>query len=263
MPIQVNGELVDDAVVRQEIVSLRPRYQEVARGMDPAKAEAQLRQWARENVIERVLLRQEALKDTGPLPPEELQAAIGNGESEAEAEARLRVTRLVGRITGKLARPRRKDMVEYYRKNKERFWSEETVHASHIVKHVDENNTEEAARAGIEAALADLRNGLSFAEAAERHSDCKGSGGDLGLIQRGQMVEEFEAVVFGMGENGVSEIFRTVFGFHIAKTIAKHPAAMLSFEAVEPQLEQMLFNEKRERALEGFVDRLKAKAVIL
>ena len=60
MAFTVNGELVEDSIVRAEVSALRPRYEEVAQNMDPIEAEMQLRDWSRENVIERVLLRQEA-----------------------------------------------------------------------------------------------------------------------------------------------------------------------------------------------------------
>src|SRR5262249_42040331 len=49
MAFTVNGELVEDSVVRAEVSALRPRYEEVARNMDPIEAEMQLREWSREN----------------------------------------------------------------------------------------------------------------------------------------------------------------------------------------------------------------------
>ena len=69
MAFTVNGELVEDSVIRAEASALRPRYETVARQMDPIEAEMQLREWSRENVIERVLLRQEAAVDPEPLTP--------------------------------------------------------------------------------------------------------------------------------------------------------------------------------------------------
>lgn len=56
------------------------------------------------------------------------------------------------------------------------------------MKHVTEDQSAEQARAGIQAALAELERGDPFAEVAERHSDCKGNGGDLGQFPVGHMV---------------------------------------------------------------------------
>jgi hypothetical protein len=97
---------VEDSAIRAEIRALRPRYESVARGMDPAEAEKQLRDWSCENIIERVLLRQEAQKD---------------GEGELEA----RIERLLEKITSKVSPPRHKDVTEYYRKNKQQFFTPE------------------------------------------------------------------------------------------------------------------------------------------
>jgi peptidyl-prolyl cis-trans isomerase C len=66
-----------------------------------------------------------------------------------------------------------------------RFPRPEIVNAAHIVKHVDELHWEADARAGTEAALAALERGEPFAAVADRYSDCKGNGGDLGSFERG------------------------------------------------------------------------------
>src|SRR3954470_16298017 len=103
---------------------MRPRYESVARGMDPIKAEAQLRDWSRENVIERVLLRQEAMRDLEP-----------TGD---EAEIQARSERLVAKVTAHVAPPKHKDVTEYYRKHRSQLYRPEQVRASHIFKTVDE-----------------------------------------------------------------------------------------------------------------------------
>ena len=65
MPWFVNGELVDDDAVREEARMMRPQYLESVGPMDPIEAEMQLREWARENVIERMLLTSAALGRPG------------------------------------------------------------------------------------------------------------------------------------------------------------------------------------------------------
>ena len=60
MGLLINGEYVDDALIRQEMASLRPHYEAMMADMEPVAREVQLKDWSRENVIERVLLRQEA-----------------------------------------------------------------------------------------------------------------------------------------------------------------------------------------------------------
>src|SRR5690606_30491573 len=65
----------------------------------------------------------------------------------------------------------------------------------------------------------DVEQGSSFATKAILYSQDPGSSGNGGLIQnvkRGQMVPEFDAVVFNLQEGEISEPFKTDFGYHIA-----------------------------------------------
>jgi hypothetical protein len=113
------------------------------------------------------------------------------------------------------------------------FQRPETVHAAHIVKHVDETHPEAEARAGIEAALAALESGEPFAAVADRIRIAKATAAILGAFARGVMVEEFDNVVFAMKPGQRSPIFRTPFGFHIAEVHfpGRRPASQALREA--------------------------------
>jgi parvulin-like peptidyl-prolyl isomerase len=277
MPLVVNGETIDDSLIRQEATNLRPRMLEAMAGEDPITLEIRVREWARENVIERTLLRQAARKDPDPIAPDVLDRTIEQvreqspgqtgcifptqeDELRAEVETQLRVDRLVERLTAKVSPPRNKDVVEHYRKHKDQYFAPEVLHAAHIVKNVDEQHTEEEAQAGIQAAEAELKAGGVFAEVADRLSDCPGRGGDLGWFPRGQMVDEFENVIFEMQPGQVSGIFRSPFGFHIAILHDRQPAGVRKLEDVRQDIEEVLMRQKRERAIEQYLDHLRAKA---
>ena len=65
----------------------------------------------------------------------------------------------------------------------------------------------------------EIEEGASFSTKAILYSDDPGSKSNGGLIRnvkRGQMVPEFDAVVFNLQEGEVSEPFKTDFGYHIA-----------------------------------------------
>jgi parvulin-like peptidyl-prolyl isomerase len=255
MAFTVNGELVEDSAVRAEIRALRPRYESMVRGMDPMQAEAQLREWCRENVIERVLLRQEAASDPEPLPADLVEEALkaAPDEPRAEVEIRLRVERLISKVTAKLSPPRRKDVTEYYRRNKGRFFRPEQVRAAHIFKTVDDTNSEAAALDAIEGIERDIQSGVSFEELAS----------DLGYVPRGKFPREFEDLLFSLEVNQVSAIFRSRAGFHLAKIYERRPEGISGFEEVEEVIAAALLERKRERAIEAYLDRLKAKAAII
>ena len=103
--------------------------------------------------------------------------------------------------------------------------SMEVVTASHIlVTHEDSQRTTNSrnrkeARKLAEQILKDLKSGKEFAELARQHSDGPSGpkGGNLGRFTRGQMVPEFDEVVFKLKPGAVSDIVETQFGYHIIK----------------------------------------------
>lgn len=283
MPLSVNGEVIERVLIEQEAHALGRRFQEMpaeqrqAQGLDAERFQRTLWEWSQENLIERALLRQEALKDPTPVPEDQVATALEQfhkqrGESEKplspedettlrqEVETRLRVERLLENLTAKVSPPKPKDIAEFYRKNRDQFKTPERVHAAHIVKHINETTGEPTARAAIEKAEAELRNGANFEELADRDSDCPGNCGDLGQFPRGQMVEDFDNAVFGMQPGQVSPIFRTEFGFHIAKLYEKAPGGHRPLVEVQEEIKAELLRLKRTRTVEAFLDRARAKA---
>jgi parvulin-like peptidyl-prolyl isomerase len=273
----INGELVEDSVIRQETTNLRQEYAGSLEG-DPVEIEMRLREQAQQNVVARILIRQEAARDATPLDPKKVEEALtavqsqsavkagcdpraGEDDLRREIEARLRVERLLEKIEAKLARPRAKDVGEYYRKHRDEFEMPEIVRASHIVKNVDESTTEEAAMEAIRAVQTQL-TADNFAELANEHSDCKGNGGDLGYFPRGQMVDEFDEVVFTLQAGETSDIFRTPFGFHIARMMERRPAGVRPLPEVKDEIEELLYRQKLRRAIDDLLNRLQAKADI-
>ncbi len=65
--------------------------------------------------------------------------------------------------------------------------------------------------------------GTDFAEAAMEHSSCPSGlqGGDLGEFGPGQMVPEFDAVVFSANLNEVQGPVKTQFGYHLLEVTSR------------------------------------------
>ncbi len=124
--------------------------------------------------------------------------------------------------------------------------TEEQVHARHILIRFDSDvqGDEERARRKAQDLLNQLRQGADFAELARQHSEDAASavrGGDLGFFGRGQMVPEFENTAFTLQPNAISELVRTVYGYHIIQTLEKsggtaegnRPAAVMAARSKE------------------------------
>lgn len=144
------------------------------------------------------------------------------------------------------------EVVSYYNENKESFKNPESVQASHIlVKEEDEANK----------VLEEIKNGLSFEEAASKYSTCpsKARGGDLGFFAKGQMVPEFESAAFGMEKGEMSQPVKTQFGYHIIKLVDKKEATQSSFEQVQDQIRQFLLGKKQNSLYLNKTTELKSK----
>ncbi len=70
----------------------------------------------------------------------------------------------------------------------------------------------------------EIDEGADFSLQAILYSDDPGSasdGGNLGYIERGELVPDFEAAAYKLNEGQISEIVETPFGFHIIKSDEK------------------------------------------
>ncbi|OQB05925.1 MAG: Foldase protein PrsA 1 precursor [bacterium ADurb.Bin212] len=110
------------------------------------------------------------------------------------------------------------------------------VVARHILIRVEEGASEEVvneAKTRITGYLTEIKNGLSFDEAANKYSEDVGSNQNGGLLEsfaRGDMVEEFEKVAFSSAIGDISEPFQTSFGWHILKVEEKTGYVEESFD---------------------------------
>jgi peptidyl-prolyl cis-trans isomerase C len=68
-----------------------------------------------------------------------------------------------------------------------------------------------------------IQNGADFADIAKEHSNCPSGaqGGDLGQFSQGQMVPEFDQVVFNDELNTVHGPVQTQFGYHLLETTSR------------------------------------------
>ena len=145
------------------------------------------------------------------------------------------------------------EIAEFYEKHKENFKVPETVRASHILV-ADEDE--------MKKVRADLDAGMSFEDAARKHSSCpsKDQGGDLGFFSKEQMVPEFGNAAFAMKVGDVSaEPVKTQFGLHLIKLVDKKEASVRPLEEVRAQLTESLLNEKKAGVYNDQLSKLREK----
>jgi len=224
MAIVVNGREVPEELVQREAegIGRDPRWQAIA---DPAERAASIKQAAEFGAVNRILVAQVAENDPRPVEPALVESevdglrkqnrcreAFDDGLVRQHVERRLRMERTVREFTAGATKPSLLDVQTFYDANRANFGSLPKFEASHIVKHVTEAQTEEQALAGIQEAMAALEAGEEFASVANRLSDCKDSGGDLGTFETGVMVEEFEAAIRSLRPGQRTGVLRRPLG---------------------------------------------------
>lgn len=98
-----------------------------------------------------------------------------------------------------------------------------------------------------EAIIKDLDKGVDFADLAKKSSDgpSAGMGGDLGWFRLGTMVKPFADAVSKMEANTYTkQPVQTEFGWHVIKLEEKRDVKPPEFEALKPQLQRQLQQEK-------------------
>lgn len=140
----------------------------------------------------------------------------------------------------------------FYAENNDMFKEEESVRAKHILVDSLEKCTE------IEKEIA---AGLSFEDAAKKHSSCPSSqnGGDLGSFTRGKMVPEFEEAAFKLNVGEISGPVQTQFGYHIIKTEEKSEPKVKPLGEVKDSIKDNLLQEKQNKKYMELTEELKIK----
>lgn len=100
------------------------------------------------------------------------------------------------------------------------------VKASHILIRMGQQarpEEQDKAKARIDSLYSVLLGGADFADIARQYSNdgSARNGGELGWIEKGQTVKEFEDAIFSMEPGETSKPFTTQFGWHIVKVTDK------------------------------------------
>lgn len=152
----------------------------------------------------------------------------------------------------------------YYAQHGQRYRSGELVFARHILFQITPGAPVASVRAVAEAMLAELHEHPErFAERARSHSNCPSGevGGELGQLQRGSTVPEFEQALFEDSALGVlSQLVKTRFGFHVVAVDKRIPGELLPFDQVRERVAEDLRRDAEARALRQYVSVLAGQA---
>lgn len=194
------------------------------------------------------------------------QRALAKGLLSDDANAEevdAAIERLLEREV-KTPEPTDEECRRYYEAHPERFVTGELVAARHILLRVTEGTPVVALRAKAELTLAELLKAPERFEALAREcSNCPSAqhGGNLGQLQRGETVPEFERALFDGTWTGIhGQLVRTRYGFHIVAVYRRAPGQRMPFEPVRARIAERLRETVLARALAQYVRVLAGQA---
>jgi parvulin-like peptidyl-prolyl isomerase len=120
------------------------------------------------------------------------------------------------------------------------------------------------AREKIEAIEQELKNGMSFADAAKQYSEGMkaADGGDVGFIKRGDLIADFDDILFSLAVGERTRILETEVGYHLFVVEAKQEQKVIPMTEVKDDIEAIIFREKAKERFSKWMEELKAGAYI-
>ena len=282
MPLIINGQRVDDAVLNAEFSQIKSYFESLG-NVSCCERDPEFRTYAKENVVARVLLAQEAQRVMDVTPAEEVEAALEKLKEEhggeqrflysigatadqmdlvrRDLEADLRVRRMIDRLASEGAQPADEELRQYYESHVDFYKTAEEVRASHILKSSRGEKRHEAYDE-LRALRKRLQAGEDFESLAKQHSDKGDEHIDLGFFKRGELAEEFEVVAFSLDVGEISPVFASPFGYHLIKLTDRKPATPKPFEDVRDEVREHLLAERRQEKTRQLVRELQARATV-
>ena len=140
----------------------------------------------------------------------------------------------------------------YYHLHSEQFNRPELREACHIFISINPDypeNTREAAWSRLQDISAKLqKKPYKFADLALKHSECPTAlqGGVLGIVPRGKLYPELDAVLFSLKVGAVSDIVESEIGFHLLLCKQIQKAETLSLQKATPKIRQLMNDRSRQ-----------------
>jgi peptidyl-prolyl cis-trans isomerase SurA len=160
-----------------------------------------------------------------------------------------------------------REITKYYHKNQKDFWEPGKARVRHILILTEEGLSIDKKKDKyllVKSILREVKGGKDFAVAAKEYSEdiSASEGGNVGFVEKGKMVPEFENAVYRMKEGEISDIVETEYGYHIIKVDKVLAGRTLPLKDVNNKIQFILSSKKQNSAYEEWMNALRESAFI-
>lgn len=258
----VNGEVIFAAEFHAYLMAgVRQRFYH---GKTTATEQTAFRDEMMQNIVDRVLLLQEARKRG-------IVVKSINLEHEGQQHvAQLREEAVIDRLKameGEAVSVKKQEVETYYVSNPEKFTRPEQVRVSLILLEVPPYATSEAWQARLteaETIAKKLKQGDSFASLARQYSDHNSSkkGGDLGFVHAGMLAPDVEQLIKSLSPGENAAPIYLLQGVAVFRLEERTEEKLNSYDVVASRARDLLLRERREKAWDVLLVQLRATADI-
>jgi len=139
----------------------------------------------------------------------------------------------------------------------------EQTHARHILIKLSEIMSEKDGKQKMDGIKERLDNGEKFEVLARQYSEdgTASNGGDLGWVNPGDTVPQFEQAMNALKDNQISEPVRSPFGWHVIQVLERRKQDM-SKEAARLKARQEIRARKADEAYQDWIRELRDRAYV-
>ena len=286
---EVQDTIITFEELRREMMPLIPRIRESAR----SKAEFNQRMEelyfeVLENLIDRVLIVSEFRKREYNIPQavvetemdriliedfdndrakfHEYLASLGKNVREFRRDLNERI--IVSAMRGERERSQSEISPErierFYNENKLHFYEEESIHLRIIMLRPLADESTDLMRQQTEQVMAELKNGIPFAEVARKYSqdNRRDRGGDWGWIQRKDLRDELSEIAFSLEVETYSEPIAIGNQTFIVYLEDLREEGIQPITEVRGRIEEILANQLARQSQQQWLERLRREAYI-
>jgi peptidyl-prolyl cis-trans isomerase SurA len=214
----------------------------------------------------------ENIKESRQFTDEQLRQGLASQgmtmeEYRKEIKDQILRTKLVNREVKAKIVITKEDIKEYFESHREKYAGEKKYYLWNMFVKVpsDSSSSErDNARRRIEAVLVKLQQGQSFESLVDelKKSSSAVEGTDLGLYRLEELSEQLRQVVKKMKTGEFSSVLDTHFGYQILYIQKIEESQAKPLEAVEPEIETLLYNEMVDNKYQEWLEQLRAESLI-
>lgn len=278
--LRINGELIDPNLLEDAFARIKSEA-EARLQVSCCERDPEFMKQAEEEVIDSILIAQEAETRYPKLPREEVTARFKKTIEEFrqhgaswdmleaqrdqlldECEANLRMEKFLDEVLEGKTDCTEDDLRTYYEDHQREFRTDAEVRVLHLMKALEKHDDPVLLLEQMKGLREEAMEGADFEELAGRETEKESGEIDLGWITFDRPSNPIESIMFTMRQDEISPVIAYEHAYHILKIAEIKAATVKPFDELREDIEHRVTFERRRNALREFAAELRKGATV-